>query len=343
MATIWRFLCKLWRNLVEGPGGSRCAAANGRFLCKLWRNLVEGLKKAFPLLAAIVGVALILYANFSTNQTPLDAGLQTVGVTTLGAGVFSAMLKYFQFIGVFKSAFEELLKSKSAIKLLVDYHVNCVKQHADIYEHVAHRNISMHYPELEDDFRAASDDYGDGEFDYYMDSYKRTIIIKAFDETTRTIDIEDESIYDIVTSSNDAKVSFGFQLKPAGTYEVHHLTIDGVDCRGDLKSGPDEVMTFARQLTGKKRYGYHRRVAQKCRLMSDPSKIQIFGRLCRQPSVRIQNEVAKAIQCKFESLNLQRTWSPSEAASPTARSDQTYVLQGLSFAHQGYYISISQR
>ena len=82
------------------------------FFASVAVNHLDGLLKIAPALGVAAGVALILVGNIWVSA-PTGTALSTIGVTVLGSGVFAAILKYFQFIGVFKVEFQDLLKSIS--------------------------------------------------------------------------------------------------------------------------------------------------------------------------------------------------------------------------------------
>ena len=307
-------------------------------------NHLDGLIKIAPALAVFAGVSLVFIGNLGVDP-PTGTAFSTIGVTVLGSGVFAAMLKYFQFIGVFKVEFQELLKSPQFRNLLLEHHLSMKKQGSDVYEHITERKIDEIYPELQDSFKSSRGDYSDGEFDFYLDDFERTIVLKAFNPATGTVEIEDETVVFVVAPSKE-KITYSFRIQTdtktgSDGFRVVLLTIDNQNLMSELSVSPG-LIAFDRELEGKKRYKVKRKVTQKYQLRFDSIKAQTFDRLTKDPTVRIRNEVASLLDFEFVKLNSKRDWKLTTLPQ-TSGSEHTYFFSDLMFPHQGYYVTFSER
>ncbi len=315
------------------------------FFSRLSDSQIEGLAKAALTLGVILGVSLVLAGNLLADP-PLGTALSTLGVTILGSGIFAAVLKYLQFIGVFKKEFEELLRSSSFRSLLIESHLSMATKGTDVYEHIVARKIAEQYPELQPAFDRSKGDYSDGQFDFYLDNFQRSIVLKAFDPMTGTIEIEDETDVDVVAPTHDMLTYSFFVAPDARTlpdgFKMLYLKIDGQDRIADatLKNGRINV---SQTLQGKRRYRVTRRAVQRYQLRYDPIKTHHFDRLTVGPRIRIRNEIQSLIQYELIPFNSNRVWSTEVV--PTNRVgaiEQLHTLPDLVFPHQGYYIAFNE-
>lgn len=304
----------------------------------------DGFVRAAPALSVIAGVSLVLAGNIWVGP-PTGLALSTIGVTVLGSGVFAAMLKYFQFIGVFKDEFQEILKSPNMRSFLLEHHLSLKKQGSDVYEHVTARKIAEIYPELQDAFDSSRGDYSDGEFDFYVDGFERTIVLKAFEQATGMVEIEDETALDLVAPSKE-KIKYSFRIRPDAKtlpdgFRVISLIVDNQNMMSKLQADKD-LVAFDHELQGKQRYKVKRKVTQRYHLRFDSIKTHTFDRLTKEPTVRIRNEVESLLDFEFVKLNSKRDWK-KEVATENRVSEHSYFFPDLLFPHQGYYITLSER
>lgn len=315
------------------------------FFSRLTNTQIEGLAKAALTLGVVLGVCLVFAGNLLA-QPPLGTALSTIGVTILGSGIFAAVLKYFQFIGIFRKEFDELLRSASFRSLLLEAHFSMAAKGTDVYEHVAARKITEFYPDLRVAFDRSKGDYGDGQFDYYLANFERSITLKSFDPGTGVIEIEDETDVDIVAPSTD-RIKYSFFVAPdaragADSFKMLYLKIDGQDRLNDaaLKNGQIDV---AQVLQGKRRYRVTRRAVQRYRLRFDPIKTHHFNRLTLEPSIRVRNEIPKQIEYELVPWNSLRRWAREAVPTNDSRVVETrHTFPDIMFPHQGYYVTFNE-
>lgn len=314
------------------------------FFARLSANHIEGLLKVVPAVAVLTGVLLIVVGNIWV-AAPTGTALSTIGVTVLGSGVFAAMLKYFQFIGVFKTEFQELLRSPQVRNLLIEHHLNAKKQGSDIYEHATERTISEQYPDLTDAFNASRGNYSDGEFDYYFDAFERTITVRSFDRSTGVVEIEDETAIELVAPTK-AGIKYAFDIRrdpkaKVESFRIVALMIDSQNALGELQETPEEI-SFSRELKGKHRYRIRRKASQQYALRLDPIKTHIFNRITKDATVRVRIECPDDLEFDFVRMNSRRSWEVTPLADSRAE-EYSHHFPNLLFPHQGYYIIFRER
>jgi hypothetical protein len=314
------------------------------FFASLTTNHLDGLLKVVPAIFVVTGVLLVFAGNIWVNA-PTGTALSTIGVTVLGSGVFAAMLKYFQFIGVFKTELQELLRSPQVRRLLIEHHLDAKKQGSDIYEHAAERTISEQYPDLTDAFNASRGNYSDGEFDYYFDAFERVITVQSFDGTTGVVEIDDETAI-VLVAPTKAGINYSFDIlrdlkAKAESFRIVALSIDNQNAMAELKETPGSF-SFSRELKGKHRYRIRRKASQRYLLRFDPIKTHIFNRITKDATVRVRNECPDALEFDFFQMNSKRPWVVTPLIE-TKAAEYSHHFPNLLFPHQGYYIIFRER
>lgn len=317
-----------------------------RFTKTLVDNHLEGITKAALVLCVLLGATLVVVGN-AVLDGRLGAAVSTIGVTALGSGVFAGVLKYFQFVHIFKREFEELMKSPSFRAMLLDTHFSMASQGTDVYEHTTARKIAELYPDLQDAFSRCRGDYSDGQFDYYFDNFERFITIRSFNRQTGIVELQDETTVEVVPPGKEP-VSYSFFVRPDARilpdgFRMMFLSIDGIDKTSEAQLSDGRV-SVQQTLQGKRRYRVSRRVVQRFHLRFDPLKVHHFERLTLNPRVRILNEMPAAIDYEFMHVNSHRAWSVTDLPTNVAGTrERTFTFHDLLFPHQGYYISFAER
>lgn len=239
--------------------------------------ITEFFLRSLPLWFVIIGGFLFLLSYLTENDT-IKSLLKSAAIAIFNGGIFAALLKSMQFIGIFEDALKKILISKEWISSLSK------TQLTDLLNSITKTAVIKGFPELSE--RMSHDLFHNfipkiGEF--YYSSLSREITIISYDIHTDIIEISEHFKLEIKSHSIETQIPYFYKLEYASNLnhtpetEVTHFTIDD-SCHIDkiIIDPNNKNLKCEITLSGKEKYKISRLVKRKFKLSSDPV-IQMTG------------------------------------------------------------------
>lgn len=179
------------------------------------------------------------FPDFYNNYKGVFVFLKGLSTTTLGAGVFTAMLKYFQFMGIYKDEINNIISSSEFENKLTKviqnnpYNIDSLKGRNDINQIWKNATLCLfesEYPQISEKIKnKLSNSFFDGDsLAHYYKNYVIQLDI-TFDNTTNLISIKETSSFTIVRPNSD---SFNYHFE----YLMDLKNIDDNETKYELES-----------------------------------------------------------------------------------------------------------
>lgn len=279
-----------------------------------WNHLRERFLIALPFIGVTVLVAVcasLYYLGYIQELGTPDGVrrqslLYTLGSAILSGGVFAAVLKCVQFLGVFERALENIvLGNKAWLKSLSENRLKAlwtdttaaivVKGFPELSASLTKDVLDQMVPKLEK---------------YYYSSISRRIELRSYDEATDTLQTFEE--YRLVINAHaDEEIDYSFSFfcflsedKSEGqTASITHLNIDGVDHLDKVEIKPSSSQQglyshevgYKIKLTGRSQYSVVRHMKRQTIVSKDPVVHMVTMRFASSMQVYVDNRCAEAL------------------------------------------------
>lgn len=292
----------------------------------------ERLKAALPFIFMVIlllgGGLLVFWGYREDVSTEGGRKLQnlyyTVGAAGLSGGLFGAVLKSLQFLGIFQVALENIvLTNKDWLSTLSDARLR------KLWADTTHALVVKGFPEL-------SANLSDGIFRqmvpgleefYYSKMYRRLDILSYDPETDMLIMKEEFEL--VINAHADVEVPYAFELaSETGSLTITYLSIDGEDVTKNVKNCSCEEggsssatqlknkiytseVCYSTKLKGKNKYSVRRHHTRHVKLSSDPVAHVVSRRFVESMVVAITNGAEQHIRVRPFPIGI-----PSESFKP---------------------------
>lgn len=262
----------------------------------------DSFMKLAPWIFFLLGLGLILVAHFSVtpeNHPSWHNSLMSTGSLLLSAGVFSILLKSYQFINVFREELMEIFGDKAFSTLVQDaMHCQNVKVAAipEVSEAVIDRILSPHSPALAKEIaKKAGEACKNAVLDYYVSSHERKITVESYNANTREIEFKDDLDVTLVPMYKSDTITYPSSI--AGDTKVfpQYLTVDGENKLDSIQQ-ENGLNRYSLLLTGKGQYAIRRSYIRRYDLSKDPLLRIRFHRYNTRFDVKIENKIPGLIQ-----------------------------------------------
>lgn len=268
-----------WRPFIstQYPGDMEYFIKLWKLIKRIWNGATVILLRSLPIWFIVAGIILFLLSYFFENDT-IKSALKSAAIAVFNGGIFAALLKSMQFIGVFEESLKNILISKSYISSLGK------DQLSDLLNSISKTAVIKGFPELSE--RMSHDmlhNFISKIGDFYYSKLSREITILSYDEKTDIIEISELFILEIKAHSAETVVPYKHNLAYSGDLviapvnQIRHFLIDDICHKGKMNIDPStQDMSCEIVLTGKEKYNISRLVHSKFKLSSDPV-IQMTG------------------------------------------------------------------
>ncbi len=182
------------------------------------------------------------FPNFYNDNKGIFSYLKSLSTTTLGAGVFTAIIKYFQFMGIYKNEINNIISSSEFEEKLTKviqnnpYSIALLKGRQDINQIWKNSTLCMfesEYPEISETIKnKLSNAFFDGDsLDHYYKNYVIRLEISIDDQDF--IHLKETSIFTIIRPNcNKKDYHFEYFLDKidendnSTKYELHELSLN---------------------------------------------------------------------------------------------------------------------
>lgn len=330
---MWELFCR-FRDRSLG------AAADGFWKVAPWAFLFAG----------VICLALAHFLISPTNQSAWHGFLVSLGSLMLSAGVFSIVLKSFQYIKVFREELLKLFQEEDFERILRKVIFAESSDEASVrrlIEPLMREYVSAHNPQLVDGALAELDHLlqvcvADAHFRHF----KRTIRLTKYDPGLRKLDIDDELFIELVPTDNGKNVVYESTITSEGSkFTRGTLKVNGIDVSSKINVN-DHTVGYRLELHGSKSYTIARRYHKSIDLRRDPYVHLRLTRSTLNLALNVENCVADQVKVIVRASGFDPSFKVSRwQLNETSESDSTGRLSSqtiemtkdsLTLPNQGY-------
>ena len=201
------------------------------FISNAWQTAKDPILASLWIIAAVFGFLCIVLAwgIFPPDQSPLFHNvLSTVGSATLAGGVFAALLKSWQFSGVYAKAISEVIYSERFIGSRSDLQ--------SIWERLTAHLYQQRFPKISSEINnIIRDDCFPGERDYYFEDRQSTYFVGWHNEEKSEIYVEENRLATIVPHdvAEGCVLHSRHRSTVRGSLTIQSYIIDGLEVNID--------------------------------------------------------------------------------------------------------------
>ena len=355
------FVCLAYTTLAE-PSIRHAVNASSAFksnMSSVIRNMqakivgagADGFWKSMPWLFLLLGLSFLDVAHFgidATTQRSWHGFLIGVGSLTLSAGVFSVLLKSFQYIKLFRDELLSLFAEdafRQRLEAVVRPSPASTSELRALVEPLVERFAKSHRAELSvgavEHLRQLFSTF---ETDGYYRTFTRTIKIRAYDHVSRALQIDDDVFIDLVPSNPNRTVIYRSKVTSVDSnFEQGKLDVNGRD-RSNLIKVEGHTIQCNLDLVGESSYKLRRRYTRTIDLSTDPYINLRITRPALELRLEVENQLPSLLNVIVRGVGFDTLREDLDFAveSPATESNgiKTTKLskQSLTLPDEGYFI-----
>lgn len=174
------------------------------------KNTTDTLLKNISWISIVAGLLLFVLSLTDIFVIKVNTGLEKVGLTILTSGVFAAVLKSFQFIGVFKKEIENVILDSSFLTKRSDLD--------DLWKKISKIIYNKKFPEISDDLESI-----------ILNSYFPTNHEYYYEDAIITINVEELDVNDNIKYTQTIKFKVVLAENIDEISMVQNYTVDKID------------------------------------------------------------------------------------------------------------------
>lgn len=304
-----------------------------------------------PWLFLLLGLSFLAVAHFgidATTQRSWHGFLIGVGSLTLSAGVFSVLLKSFQYIKLFRDELLSLFAEdafRQRLEAVVRPSPASTSELRALVEPLVERFAKSHRAELSvgavEHLRQLFSTF---ETDGYYRTFTRTIKIRAYDHVSRALQIDDDVFIDLVPSNPNRPVIYRSKVTSVDSnFEQGKLDVNGRD-RSNLIKVEGHTIQCNLDLVGESSYKLRRRYTRTIDLSTDPYINLRITRPALELRLEVENQLPSLLNVIVRGVGFDTLREDLDFAveSPATESNgiKTTKLskQSLTLPDEGYFI-----
>lgn len=328
-----------------------------RIATRLGVNGVDGFWRLAPWIFLITGLAAVAIAHFwlsNTTHASWHNFLISVGSLLISAGVFSILLKSFQFIQVFRDELLQIFQDErfeDTLRRAMYGHeadnqslLKAIRLFANLY-------LDNRCPFGKDAAQLITQQIEDISKDAYYNNFNRTVRITAYDPQTKIIQLSDSVFIDIIPNNPDVKIDYSSSGSNVAGIIDGELLINGTD-HTHLLSIVGNSVSYSTVLENCGSYTVERRYQRQFRLPDDPYMHMRLTRSTLNLGIKIENDVADRIYASikpngFNQHTPSSRWAIEEKDVSIGKNGSKLSISArklsLTLTGQGYMIILSER
>ena len=278
---------------------------------RLSANLEEFVKKYIIWLLIFVGLSLFIIGQFNVFGLHKGASelLKGLGNTILASGIFSAVLKSFQFLGIFEEEIVKILRSPSNIehvkaefsKLLYTEDGLRYVEIQPIWRELTRQIYENKFPKISDEISAIIvKQYLPVQHLYYYEDFRTSISVRLISDDY--LDITETSEFIIVPSEPSQKVSHVYKAgatiesdkSELSFFKLKSLVVDGEEYRDsqilqstEYSEKDRQMLGYSLDLLGSESYNVKREFKKRYPLKGNSVKQVIGADFMKRVSVHV--------------------------------------------------------
>lgn len=239
----------------------------------------------------IVGLLLIMFSLWDKLDEQFAHAVNKIGFTILTSGVFAAIMKSFQFIGIFKQEIENVILESKFIEKRNDL--------PELWKKISRSIYKKKFPEISNDLQEIIlSSYFPTNHEYYYDDAVISINVEEFDKDENIKYTQTFKVKVVLAEGlNEVEMSQNYTLDKGEDIDINNNTrlyykIDGVDRMKEMQTEDTETdfkinRKFSLKVSNKKSFLLEVKEERKYCIKNDNIKLVRVNNITKEMDVSI--------------------------------------------------------